>query len=198
MDRLRTWMIAASALAITLAPSAAPSAVTPSRPSPQWPAPADRGENILRSTALKLHNDARQRFGVAPVAWSESLAAEARGYAESMARSGVYQHDQTPGRRKRAGENLWRGSRGVFAYDVMVGLMVDEVRDFRPGVFPAVSATGQWSDVAHFTQIVWPTTTEIGCGLATSASQDYLVCRYAPTGNKDGVALVPRWQVAAR
>ena len=87
------------------------------------------------------------------------------------------------------GENLWRGSRAIFSYDVMLGVMMAEGHDFRPGVFPAVSRTGNWHDVAHFTQIVWPTTTEIGCGLASSASTDYLVCRYAPTGNKDGIAL---------
>ena len=91
------------------------------------------------------------------------------------------------------------GQRGVFAYEVMVGLMVDEVEHFRSGVFPDVSRTGEWHHVAHFTQIVWPSTTEIGCGLAASASTDYFVCRYAPTGNKDGVALAPgRLEVAAR
>jgi hypothetical protein len=115
-----------------------------------------------------------------------------------MSRTGVYGHDTTAGRRAKMGENLWRGPRGVFSYEVMVGLMVDEVQHFRAGVFPAVSATGQWHDVAHYTQIVWPTTTEIGCGVAAGAGTDYLVCRYAPTGNKDGVALVPRMQVAAR
>lgn len=158
-------------------------------PSPNWPAPADRGEALLRNSALKLHNQARQQFGVVPVAWSDVLAAEAMGHAQYMARTGIYGHDQTPGRRKKMGENLWRGSRGVFSYDIMVQVMVDEVRHFRPGVFPNNSANGDWHAVAHYTQIVWPTTTEIGCALASSATTDYFVCRYAPTGNKDGVFL---------
>ena len=85
------------------------------------------------------------------------------------------------------GENLWRGQRGLFSYDVMVGVMVEEARHFRPGAFPNNSATGNWSDVAHYTQIVWPTTTAVGCALASSATTDYFVCRYSPTGNKDGV-----------
>jgi hypothetical protein len=80
----------------------------------------------------------------------------------------------------------------------MIGVMVDEGRLFRPGIFPAVSATRNWADVGHFTQIVWPTTTEIGCGIASSASNDYLVCRYAPTGNKDGVLLSPSLRIAQR
>ena len=158
-------------------------------PSPNWPAPADRGDLFLRSSALRLHNQARARFGVGPVAWSDVLAAEAMGHARYMAATGIYGHDQTPGRRKKMGENLWRGQRGVFSYDVMIQVMVDEARLFRPGVFPNNSASGDWHAVAHYTQIVWPTTTEIGCALASSATMDYFVCRYAPTGNKDGVFL---------
>ena len=158
-------------------------------PSPNWPGPADRGPTLLRQVVLSAHNDARNRFGVAPVGWSDQLAAEAMAHASFMARTGIYGHDQTPGRRKKMGENLWRGQRGVFAYDVMVQVMVDEARLFRPGHFPNNSANGNWSAVAHYTQIVWPTTTEIGCALASSVTTDYLVCRYAPTGNKDGVYL---------
>ena len=78
----------------------------------------------------------------------------------------------------------------MFSYDLMVGVMIEEARHFRPGAFPNNnSRTGNWLDVAHFTQIVWPTTTEIGCALASNATTDYFVCRYAPTGNKDGVFL---------
>ena len=113
--------------------------------------------------------------------------------------TGIYGHDQTPGRRKKAGENLWRGQRGVFSYDIMIGVMVDEARLFRPGAFPDNSVTGDWHAVAHYTQIVWPTTTEVGCALASSATTDYFVCRYAPTGNKDGfyLATAIRWPAAA-
>ena len=110
--------------------------------------------------------------------WSDELAAEAMGHAQYMARTGIYGHDQTPGRRKKQGENLWRGQRGVFSYDVMIGTMVAEERVFRAGAFPDVSTTGEWHDVAHYTQIVWPTTTEVGCALASSATTDYFVCRY--------------------
>jgi hypothetical protein len=52
--------------------------------------------------------------------------------------------------------------------------------------------------VSQYTQIIWPHTTEIGCGTASGVNTDYLVCRYGPTGNKDGVPLVPSMQIAAR
>ena len=158
-------------------------------PSPNWPGPADRGQQLLRNTVLAAHNSARGDFGVGPVSWSDELAAGAMAHAQYMAATGIYGHDQTPGRRKKAGENLWRGTRGVFSYDLMVGVMIEEARHFRPGAFPNNSRTGNWLDVAHYTQIVWPTTTEVGCALASSATADYFVCRYAPTGNKDGVFL---------
>lgn len=160
-------------------------------PSPNWPAPADRGDALLQNTILAAHNNARVKFGVPAVAWSNELAAGAMAHAQYMAQTGIYGHDQTPGRRKKSGENLWRGQRGLFSYDVMVGVMVEEVRYFRPGAFPDNSVNGDWHAVAHYTQIVWPTTTEVGCALASSATTDYFVCRYAPTGNKDGFYLAP-------
>ena len=158
-------------------------------PSPNWPAPADRGPMLLRNSVLNAHNRARGQFGVTPLAWSDDLARDAMGHAQYMARTGIYGHDQTPGRRKKSGENLWRGPRGVFSYDIMIGVMIAEEKHFRPGIFPNISRTGVWNDVAHYTQIVWPTTTSVGCALASSATSDYFVCRYSPTGNKDGYEL---------
>ncbi|HEU0311545.1 MAG TPA: CAP domain-containing protein [Sphingomicrobium sp.] len=164
-------------------------AVGATLPSPNWPAPADRGESLLRQSVLRLHNEAREKFGVAPVTWSDELAAGAMAHAQYMASTGIYGHDRTPGRRKTAGENLWRGQRDLFAYEVMVQVMVDEARHFRPAAFPDNSVNGDWHAVAHYTQIVWPTTTHVGCALASSATTDYFVCRYSPTGNKDGFYL---------
>jgi hypothetical protein len=57
---------------------------------------------------------------------------------------------------------------------------------FVPGLFPRVSRTGNWSAVGHYSQMIWPTTTRVGCALASSQLADYLVCRYAPAGNIDG------------
>ena len=158
-------------------------------PSPNWPAPADRDDALLRNIVLDAHNRARTKFGVPAVAWSQELAAGALAHAQYMAATGIYGHDRTPGRRRKSGENLWRGQRGLFSYDVMIGVMVDEAKVFRPGTFPDNSANGDWHAVAHYTQIIWPTTTEVGCAVASSATTDYFVCRYAPTGNKDGTML---------
>ena len=175
--------------ALLLALIVAAPAAAATLPSPNWPAPADRGDALLRNAVLKAQNDARARFGVAPMAWSDELAAGAMAHAQYMAATGIYGHDQTPGRRRKSGENLWRGQRGVFSYDVMIGTMVAEAKLFRPGAFPDNSVNGNWHAVAHYTQIVWPTTTHVGCAVASSATTDYFVCRYSPTGNKDGFHL---------
>lgn len=138
-----------------------------------------------RGVWLAAHNRERSAYGAGPLVWDEALAAGARSYAAQLARLGRLQHSakaQRPGQ----GENLWIGSRGAFVPEAMIASWASERRYFRRGVFPAVSSTGRWSDVGHYTQIVWPRTTRLGCGLASSARWDVLVCRYSPSGNRDG------------
>jgi len=78
------------------------------------------------------------------------------------------------------------GTRGVFSPEQMIGSWLMERSQFRPGIFPYVSRTGNWLTVAHYTQIVWPTTTRVGCAIHSSRSWDFLICRYSPPGNIDG------------
>ena len=74
-------------------------------------------------------------------------------------------------------------SRGAYSYESMIGGWTSEERYFRPGVFPSVSRSGNWEDVGHYTQMVWPTTTRVGCAIASNSQNDFLVCRYSPAGN---------------
>lgn len=151
--------------------------------------PAARGDALLRATMITAHNQARQQYGVGPLSWDQSLASDAAVYAERLARSGRFEHDPQVGRRPKQGENLWVGTRTAYSYAEMIGLLIDERRYFRPGRFPAVSKTGDWSQVAHYTQIVWPTTRRVGCATASNRSSDYLVCRYLPAGNIVGMVM---------
>jgi len=124
-------------------------------------------------------------MGVPPLNWDASLAAGAANYAQYLAVSGRFQHSDRRARRG-IGENLWMGTRGAYSPERMVGNWASEKRWFRPGVFPRVSRTGRWSDVGHYTQIIWPTTSRVGCGIASGRGRDVLVCRYAYAGNIDG------------
>jgi hypothetical protein len=134
---------------------------------------------------LAAHNSARAQVGAVPLAWDPALGRSAAAYAQQMAMTNVFQHSDRRARRG-VGENLWMGSRGAFSVDRMVSDWSSERRMFRAGLFPAVSRTGNWMDVAHYTQIVWPTTTKVGCALASNRRADYLVCHYSPAGNVDG------------
>ena len=137
---------------------------------------------------VAAHNAERLRLGMSPLVWDNSLGTGAAAYAQQMAMTGMFQHSNRQARRG-IGENLWMGSHGAFSVEAMVEGWTSEKRYFTPGVFPNNSRTGNWADVGHYTQLVWPTTTRVGCAIASTPRIDYLVCRYATAGNIDGTRL---------
>jgi len=141
------------------------------------------------SRILRAHNAERASFGLPALAWDPALAAGAAAYARQLASTGTFQHSN---RRARpgVGENLWMGTAGAFGPERMVGGWASEKRWFKAGTFPNVSRTGRWSDVGHYSQMVWRTTTRVGCGVAPGRGREVLVCRYSPAGNIDGYRVV--------
>ena len=147
--------------------------------------------NAAFSTRLLLAQNAeRQSLGLRPLRWDPQLAAAASAYADEMAATGEWGHSDDEDRPDQ-GENLWMGTRGAFTAEEMVGDWIAEKKAFRAGVLPNVSTTGNWADVGHYTQIVWADTDRVGCGLGSSAEDDYLVCRYAHAGNVMGERVMP-------
>ena len=110
-------------------------------------------------------------------------------FAAELARTDRWGHSPKSWRPGQ-GENLWMGTRGAYSVDGMIGGWLSERKWFRPGVFPAVSRTGKWSDVGHYTQMVTRNSTRIGCAIRSSRQWDYLVCHYDPSGNIDGRPVV--------
>jgi hypothetical protein len=139
----------------------------------------------LEERLLATHNRERALFGAPPLKWDPSLAVAAASYGPSLSALGRLQHSSRANRPGQA-ENLWMGTRGAFAPEAMVGSWNSEKQFFRPGIFPSVSSTGNWQDVAHFTQVVWRGTTHVGCALYRDTRWDFLICRYWPKGNIDG------------
>ncbi len=160
-------------------------------------ATSDRPDTSEERVWLKEHNAARAQFGSAPVRWNSDLEREARQWANRLARSNQFQHSDYRAR-NGTGENLWMGTRGYYQPAQMIAGFVEERRYFKPGRFPQVSRTGNWGDVGHYTQIVWPETREVGCAKAANRSNEVLVCRYWPSGNVMGEALAPARKVARR
>jgi hypothetical protein len=152
-------------------------------------APASAAQPLLASQfparILAAHNAERAALGLPPLAWDNDLGNAAATYVTQMATTGVFEHS-TRASRRGIGENLWYGTHGAYSVEHMVGAWAQEKSMFVRGVFPNVSSTGNWIDVAHYTQIIWPTTQRLGCALGSTARTDYLVCRYAPAGNIDG------------
>lgn len=146
---------------------------------------------------LEAHNLARDEVGLAGLAWSDRLAADAERWADHLARRNLFDH-ASPDVRKGQGENLWRGTRDRWSPWEMIGFFIDEKRHFKPGNFPDISRTGRWGDVGHYTQIIWPETREVGCAIVRTASDEVLVCRYWPAGNIWGARIDPREHSARR
>lgn len=143
---------------------------------------ANEGSNDFASRLLAAHNAERGRAGATPLRWSGALARDADAWAAQLARKGRLEHASGEQRRGH-GENLWMGAAGYYSAEDMIGGFASERAKFRPGKFPHVSRTGNWADVGHYTQLIWPSTREVGCAVARGGANDVLVCRYAPAGN---------------
>ena len=137
-------------------------------------------DDSFNARILDAHNQERNRIGEAPLSWSPRLADQAWDWAQSLATRGAFEHSRV---RAGAGENLWRGTAGYYEPEEMIGSFIREGRNFRPGAFPNVSRTGNWADVGHYTQLIWPATREVGCAIAEGRGNEVLVCRYFPSGN---------------
>jgi hypothetical protein len=136
----------------------------------------------------RLHNATRAHFGAQPLVWDPELAQGALGYSRLLPSRGLV-HSPRAGR-GAARENLLRARRGRVVVD-LGATWIAERRWFRPGIFPNVSTNGNWASVSHYTQMVWPTTTRIGCGITSDRQWDWLVCRYLGPGNRDGTYIGP-------
>ncbi len=131
---------------------------------------ASQGGDLAQVT-LDKHNQLRAKHCVPPLAWSAGLAATAQQWANAC----DFRHSSNG-----LGENLAMGTSGAFPPDAQIQSWYDEIGqyDFAAGRF--TSGTG------HFTQVIWRSSTELGCGVATCGGQDLLVCNYSPPGNYSG------------
>ena len=187
--RLAGGVVAALVTAGLLVPLAARSQ-SPSSTQPQsvrGPITAAEAEEIVQA-----HNAWRRRAGVPSLRWARDLATQAHNRAQELASQGcILEHGTLP---DDVGENLyWSSPRQVEGRR-------DEFRIVSP--IQVVAAWGAESDdysaatsscapgreCGHYTQIVWPSTEEVGCGMAVCPSLGQVwVCRYRPRGNLSAI-----------
>jgi hypothetical protein len=147
--------------------------------------PTRNSEGALnKDEILAAHNSYREEVDIPPLTWCDDLASHAKKWAKHLASLGGedLQHSEDTGE----GENLWMGTSGAYTYTQMVDSWGEEKEYFEEGTFPDISSTGDWSDVGHYTQIVWKKTKKVGCAIASAGGNDIFVCRYSPPGNFEG------------
>ncbi len=152
--------------------------------------PSDQSQGVqIKSQALEhqlldIHNAERAAVGSPALRWDPQLAQNATNYAAIIAQKG--QLVSAP----REGLGVERESllRAPISYSPqqMMAVWTSERRYFVSGLFPNVSSSGNWADVGSYSQMIWPTTTSVGCGYAPGGGFNWLVCRYSPGGNKGG------------
>lgn len=153
-----------------------PEPMTPA-PTPSLSVPGDAHE------FLALHNEVREEHSLTPLAWSDSLAAGAAEWAD------VLQGEQCEMRHSGLpyGENLftlWTNNESVEGTpEDAVTWWADE-----ESYYDLASNTCEDGEMCgHYTQMVWETTTEVGCAQVRCADDeghtDLFVCRYSPQGN---------------
>jgi uncharacterized protein YkwD len=137
------------------------------------PASAQAVSSAEQQALLSLHNSYRAQHCVPAVTWSAELAASAQKWAENC----WIGHDS---KRGHIGENIaWGGERTASSAVDAWYREVDVYNYAKPGFA---------SSTAHFTQMVWKETKQIGCGVAKCylGTVRLWVCRYGPTGNWAG------------
>ncbi len=170
------------ALAAACSASAQPPAGAPPAEIPHTQPSVNESQRLLQA-----HNAERARLGLQPLAWSAALARDAGDWARELLARRTLKH-AGKSERKGGGENLWMGTAGAWDSNAMVDMFLAERRHFRAATFPDVSLTGNWTDVGHYTQIVWRETRQVGCAIDSGNGLDVLVCRYQPAGNVMGQA----------
>ena len=135
---------------------------------------------------LKAQNAQRAALHVPPLKWDDSLARDARVWARELAVTGRFEHSpDSPDQEPQGEESVGRSPR-AFSPEAMVALWSAERRDYRPGVFPDNSRSGDVENVGHYTQMIWRSTRQVGCATAVGRHEEFLVCRYSDAGNVYG------------
>ncbi|XP_042150400.1 Golgi-associated plant pathogenesis-related protein 1-like [Ixodes scapularis] len=141
------------------------------------PRPKDEYQ-IFNKLCIEEHNKYRKRHHVPPLKSDSTLYLKARAWANRLARTGDVRHETLRG----IGENIYWMTLAQQPYSQYaaeaVQLWYDENKlyDYQRGGFSP--------STAHYTQLVWKSTTHVGCGYAVSRSQTcFVVCKYSPQGN---------------
>ncbi|KAG7884765.1 hypothetical protein KL938_001892 [Ogataea parapolymorpha] len=129
-------------------------------------------------TYLDRHNYFRALHEDTPnLTWNDDVAKVAQNYADAYTCNGELVHSGNSLDGQSLGENLAYGYN--FATAGAVDAWYDEINQYN------YSDPGYSEATGHFTQLVWKSSTEIGCAYKYCGSYlgYYIVCNYLPIGN---------------
>ncbi|EJD44100.1 PR-1-like protein, partial [Auricularia subglabra TFB-10046 SS5] len=162
----------------TAAPAPAPEPEPTEAPVPAPPSgPSDSDAQAY----LEAHNTARAQYHASPLTWSDELAALAKQWTAGC----KFEHSGGSLDSAPYGENLAAGTGDYKPIDGVAG-WVAEAPEYNPSN-PIPS---------HFTQVVWKSSTEVGCAWtecpagsifdASYGPAKFHSCMYGPPGNYVG------------
>ncbi len=151
------------------------------------PDPANAvGESGYLTGTTAAHNAWRDRVGVPPLVWNNALAQSAQAYADTC--PGGHDANRSPDAGfTNVGENIywaWPSADGPQAVDSWASERVDYD-------YGTLIDFNNYLVFGHYTQAVWSTTTDLGCGYADcqpTGGYVTIICRYGESGNWIGNA----------
>jgi pathogenesis-related protein 1 len=151
-------------------------------------------QNAVRADPSTVDGSPAPSPALAPLAWSDTVAARAQAYADGC----VYAHDVNALRALGYGENLAAAAPpGSLTTAQVVGLWASEAPYYHydTNTCDAANAANTAHTCGHYTQLVWRGTTVVGCGVQACtrnspfqgfSTWQLWVCDYAPPGNYVG------------
>ncbi|MEA5619190.1 CAP family protein [Cronbergia sp. UHCC 0137] len=139
----------------------------------------------FNNQALKKHNEYRLKHKVPALVLDTQLNTSAQQWANTLASQGQFKHSGKSG----VGENLyiWMSSSPTNTNtitseaDKAVNAWYNEIKDYN------FQSPGFSSKTGHFTQVVWKSTSKLGCGIASGKYNNmyarFVVCQYTTPGN---------------
>lgn len=150
-----------------------------------------QGTNSYQHAILYNHNIHRSNHSASSLTWSDTLQAS----AQKLAARCVYEHD-TSIDGGGYGQNIGYGVKENNIGQMITNLMYNDEMGFFSDLYglasPIMALFDSWG---HFSQIVWKSTTEVGCATVVcdslgnvdaSGSLPFTVCNYNPAGNTGG------------
>ncbi|KAJ1344089.1 hypothetical protein BSLG_001229 [Batrachochytrium salamandrivorans] len=160
----------------------ATTATTQSRPSPS-PLAAPRkvgggsASEPFSKECLDVHNSCRALLRLPPLGWSSTLQGVAQNWANVLTKSNQFMHSE-----QKYGENLYQSNNGDRSCTKPVMSWFNEWPLYRGEPI----GEGNFHGYGHYTQLVWVTTTHVGCAYGDVGARRNTVCEYDPPGNKQG------------